>query len=499
MKSRLSILTALLFLYTTVSAQKNDQFLKLRSGILKVEPGLIASRIDSLNNKILADKFAFILLQFEGIPSTREREELRLQGVHLLDYIQDNAYTATINRAVGMDALKNVRVKGMYRLSAAQKMDAALSSGLWPSYSVKIKGTVDVWVKFPSSIQAESVMASLQAMNLEMVSKEMASYGVLVVRVAANRIFELAEKPFVEYVAAAPPPSKPLNTNSRILSGASLLNASVANGGKGLNGEGIVIGVGDDGDIQEHVDFSGRLINHNAIIGNSHGMHTTATVAGGGIVNELYRGYLPKATIISQYFESILINAPTYVNDYNMVITNNSYGAAVGCEYNGIYDLASNIIDQQAFDFPYLQHVFASGNSGNLTCAPFPARFRTVLGGHQSSKNTITVGNTNADNVLYHNSSRGPVVDGRLKPDLTALGVDVMSAWQTNAYQPKNGTSISAPAVSGGLGILYQRYRQLHGNSDPKSALMKAILCNGAEDKGNAGPDFEYGFGSMNL
>jgi hypothetical protein len=28
---------------------------------------------------------------------------------------------------------------------------------------------------------------------------------------------------------------------------------------------------------------------------------------------------------------------------------------------------------------------------------------------------------------------------------------------------------------------------------------LKALLCNGASDRGNAGPDFTYGFGSMNL
>ena len=28
---------------------------------------------------------------------------------------------------------------------------------------------------------------------------------------------------------------------------------------------------------------------------------------------------------------------------------------------------------------------------------------------------------------------------------------------------------------------------------------MKAIICNGATDRGNAGPDYSYGFGVMNL
>jgi hypothetical protein len=53
--------------------------------------------------------------------------------------------------------------------------------------------------------------------------------------------------------------------------------------------------------------------------------------------------------------------------------------------------------------------------------------------------------------------------------------------------------------VAGGLALMYQQYRQLNGNADPKSGLMKALLCNGATDKGNPGPDYSYGFGFMNL
>ena len=58
---------------------------------------------------------------------------------------------------------------------------------------------------------------------------------------------------------------------------------------------------------------------------------------------------------------------------------------------------------------------------------------------------------------------------------------------------------MSSPAVAGGLALLYQRFRQLNSGTNPKNALMKAIICNGATDRGNAGPDYSYGFGVMNL
>ena len=68
-----------------------------------------------------------------------------------------------------------------------------------------------------------------------------------------------------------------------------------------------------------------------------------------------------------------------------------------------------------------------------------------------------------------------------------------------NGYGFSTGTSMSAPAVTGGLALMHERYRQLHNNQYPSAALMKAILCNTASDAGNKGPDFSYGFGQMNL
>ena len=105
-----------------------------------------------------------------------------------------------------------------------------------------------------------------------------------------------------------------------------------ANGGKGLKGEGVTIGIGDDADIQYHIDFKGRLINNTSASLNAHGTHVSGIAAGGGLVDELLTGYAPKATIVSNSFNSIINNAPAYVQDYKMVLTNNSYGGTAGCD-----------------------------------------------------------------------------------------------------------------------------------------------------------------------
>lgn len=59
-------------------------------------------------------------------------------------------------------------------------------------------------------------------------------------------------------------------------------------------------------------------------------------------------------------------------------------------------------------------------------------------------------------------------------------------------------TSFSAPAVSGVLALLTQRYKAANGDQNPKPALLRAVLFNTANDLGNPGPDYTYGYGSPN-
>ena len=425
---------------------------------------------------------------------------LSANGIELLEYIPNNAYTVTISGSPSPAVLEQAKTRAIFQPSPEQKMEPRLAAGIYPSSATKVAGTIDVWVSFPKSFLASDVVANIRQLNIDVLSSEYQSFRLLSLRIASNRLKELAGLPFIEYVQAAPGEDQPLNYNSRIGSRANVLNASIANGGKGLNGEGITVGIGDNADVQTHVDFNGRLINRSAqALTSAHGYHTTGTLAGAGTVNEYWRGYAPKARIVSQSFSSIFLNAPAYVTDYGMVVTNNSYGDNIDCGYMGTYDLYSRLLDQMAFDLPSLTNVFAAGNSGGSTCGGYLPGYHTVLGGYQSSKNVVVVGATDDVGTIANFSSRGPVRDGRLKPDITAMGAGVGSCAPNNGYYYNNGTSMAAPAVTGGLALLYQRYRQLNGGANPKNGLMKALLCNGGVDKGNPGPDFKYGYGWMNL
>ena len=89
-------------------------------------------------------------------------------------------------------------------------------------------------------------------------------------------------------------------------------------------------------------------------------------------------------------------------------------------------------------------------------------------------------------------------MDGRIKPEIMGSGYNINSTIPFNAYGGSTGSSMSCPAVTGSLALLYERYRQLHAGANPSAALIKAVACNSADDLGNPGPDYFYGFGMLN-
>ena len=476
----------------------------LKSGSFIPEKNIIPAAIDALNTSAAkAGSELLVIIQFEKVPAEIQKQQLLQSGIRLLDYIPSNAFIASVSHLPAADVLLSLQVRSVVQLTAAQKIQPELATGHFPAHAVKISGSIDVWVTFPETYSFETVSNQLRNKNIDILSAQFKNYRTIALRISTQRLNELASLPFIEYVEAAPGEDQWLNNYSRTSARSNVLNKETGAGGRGLKGAGIVIGIGDNSD-PVHVDFTGRIISRSAAPPNYHGTHVHGTAGGAGIWNELYTGHAPKATLLSQVANGIWINAAAYYADHRMVITNNSYGnVTTDCGYSGFYDNYSRFLDAQAISLPKVLNTFAAGNSGigfPINCSPFPPGFKTVLGGYQSAKNVITVGNTYADGVIFPQSSRGPVKDGRIKPEITAQGTFVVSTAVATDYSENTGTSMANPAVSGGLALLYERYRQLNGPaSDPDNGLMKAILCNTATDKGVPGPDYIYGFGWMNL
>ena len=101
-------------------------------------------------------------------------------------------------------------------------------------------------------------------------------------------------------------------------------------------------------------------------------------------------------------------------------------------------------------------------------------------------------------------SSRGPVsIDGsnRLKPDLTAPGVNVMSTIPSG-YTFLSGTSMSSPHVAGAVALLWSVAPELVGDIDRTEQILRdsaTPVINGDCDPAPATPNNVYGYGRLNV
>ncbi|MEN0048249.1 MAG: S8 family serine peptidase, partial [Bacteroidota bacterium] len=304
--------------------------------------------------------------------------------------------------------------------------------------------------------------------------------------------------PFVEYIQRAYFAENFGNDNLAIHRTSYLKRITSLN----LNGDGVTVGVGDGGTINEHLDLQNRVLNAMEIDAEGHASLVNGIIAGEGIINPFVKGHAPKANIIANYYENIISEASEYIDDFNMSLANHSYGnipdSIPFCDFSGVYDMYSQNIDQSTSDYPQLLHFVAAGNAGQNTCLNYPFGYNTIFNGIQTAKNVITVGSTAASNVISSFSSRGPTKDGRIKPEIVSIGEAVRSTLTQHNYATVTNTSFSTPSATGTAALLTQHYKNIHNDSLPEAALLKAILCNSADDLGNIGPDYLYGFGRVN-
>lgn len=120
------------------------------------------------------------------------------------------------------------------------------------------------------------------------------------------------------------------------------------------------------------------------------------------------------------------------------------------------------------------------GNSWNIITAP------------ADGPNVIAVGAVNASGGLVSFSSRGPTADGRIKPDVMAMGSGVyaVSSSTTKGYTFVSGTSFACPLTAGVVAQIVSA----HPEVTPQQMLQ--VLHNTAS-RANA-PNNDFGYGIVN-
>lgn len=496
MKKISAVIVLFLFICQHTVGQKQAGTLRLKTGNLAIKENMVASEVNNVLQKGRFGNEMYTLLVFQQPLTTAQQTELKGLGIEILYYLPDYTYQVRMKRVPMLSRLFQAGVKAVIQMPGSAKLGAEIKTQLQQQTSAV---QVLLNLQLMPGVKWNDVFPQLAPYGVTLTKADYLNQGLAQVSVAANRIAEISELPFISYINLSFLQNEPLNQRERGLFGLTNLT-SLEVAGRNLSGNGITLGIGDNAN-PFHLDNNTNLINRNPVFQtNNHGRLVTGVASGDGLLDERFKGVAPKTLIVADYFDYIVTKSSTYYTDYNMTVTNNSYfNGLTGCPGNSDYNELSVYIDQQMYNNPYLQHIFAAGNDGQRTCTPFPLSFGTIKSGYQVSKNVLDVADYHVGtDELNLSSSKGPVDDGRIKPEVTASGVNVFSTSFNNIYTAGFGTSFSAPFVAGVWSLLTERYKQLHGNSYPKTALLKAILCNTADDRGNPGPDYGYGFGLIN-
>lgn len=133
-----------------------------------------------------------------------------------------------------------------------------------------------------------------------------------------------------------------------------------------------------------------------------------------------------------------------------------------GCSYNALLTAVENL---RAAGIMVVASAGNTGSSCSTINAP-PAIYDA----------SFSIGATNLNDEIASFSSRGPVtIDGsnRLKPDISAPGVNTRSAVPTDRFSLMSGTSMAAPHVAGAVALLWSASPTLVGNIEATETLLE--------------------------
>lgn len=272
----------------------------------------------------------------------------------------------------------------------------------------------------------------------------------------------------------------------------------------GYTGKGVKIAVLDTGIDATHPDLKGQVVAEknfstaaDADDHFGHGTHVASIVAGTGAKsNGKYKGVAPDAKLLSGKVlddsgsgdDSQILAGMEWAAEQGADVVNLSLG---GGDTPGIDPLEAEV--NKLSEQKGILFAIAAGNDGDLG--------EQTIGSPGSAADALTVGAVDDHDKLASFSSRGPGLDGQIKPDVTAPGVDITAAAAPGSvidqevgenppgYLTISGTSMATPHVAGAAALLKQQH------PDWTFAELKGALTGSA--KGGTYTPFQQGSGRI--
>lgn len=281
---------------------------------------------------------------------------------------------------------------------------------------------------------------------------------------------------------------------------------------KNINGKNVLIGVLDTGfDWERHESLTNKnvIAEYDFIFDDSITANQSIDAASqhnhGTYVFSILAGY-KDSVLIGPAFNSSFALAKTEDVRSETTIEEDNYAAAlIWMESLGV-DISTSSLGYNIFDddFEYTYEDM-DGNTAVTTKALEMAFKRGVLtfssAGNEGDDpwfyitspadgfNVISVGAVTSNGNVAAFSSHGPTFDGRIKPEVSAMGVGVLgaSANSIDRYGTNSGTSAAAPIAAGIGSLLLSAYPHLNNEQ------MRSIFLETSSNSSN--PNNEIGYG----
>ncbi len=385
--------------------------------------------------------------------------------------------------------------------------------------------------------------SDLAVAGLSTLSKDLVSYGaesawcgigICEVNIAKGNIALVVKQIAFDGRIIWQEPSYDLELHNAVAGAVSGVLGVTNNATFTLDGTGEMIAISDTGLDRDHPDITGRVIGVYTQFGldpspadtnTGHGTHIALTVAGDGVSDSSAKGIAPNANIVVYALEHDATGVfGRQGSIYDMLKDAEQMTARIAVNAWGLngnygqYTADSRSADILVADKPAMLPVFSVGDRGSNGASQVtaPATAKNVLAVGVSTTGTGSSAAIGSVDVI---SSQGPSLDGRIKPDVVAPGMELCSGRAEEAKYPAgnscatgahgNGDSLymslsgtsQAAAVAGGVSALTRQFiREEIGISAPSGALVKAAVINGATDLGVADiPNYAEGWGQVNL
>ena len=259
---------------------------------------------------------------------------------------------------------------------------------------------------------------------------------------------------------------------------------------RGFLGNGTNIGIMDVGNVSTSNTFLNLSSVKRTVNGNpSYIDHATKTASVAASTYISYQGIAPQATIISVGIsgsEQDAINGLNWAADNGVSVLN----VSGGFQYSPSLEYTDRAFDKYARDRNILV-VLAAGNSGGYMISPAKAWNVITVGSFHDQNNCQWPDDANKMSLFSSYINPQSPNDDREKPEVVAVGEDVSMLTVNNQLDSDNGTSFSAPMVSGTAALLMSRNSQLMDWPEAVRAILMATAFHNIEGSASIIPGEE--------